>query len=63
MITLDEMMAKKKAKKVWIKILVIMLFLDALLVFVGKCFKADMWIPIAAYWFILTVKNFVDWKL
>ena len=42
--------------------LVIALMLIALEVFIGKLVDADMWISIALYWAVLTIKNFCDWR-
>lgn len=41
---------------------VTLLMLDALWVCVGLMARADMWACIVAYWGILTVKNWADWR-
>jgi hypothetical protein len=33
----------------------------ALWVFIGKAQDEDMWLPIALYWAVLTLKNLCDW--
>ena len=44
------------------KILVPVLMLIALEVFIGKAFRADMWVSIAVYWLAVAIKNFCDWR-
>lgn len=43
-------------------VLIVVLMLIALEVFLGKLVKADMWVSIAAYWGVLTIKNFCEWR-
>ena len=42
-------------------ILVLALMAIALVVFVGKLSDKGMWLMIALYWGVLTVKNLCDW--
>ena len=42
-------------------VLVLVLMLIALWVFVGKSNDKGMWLPIALYWAVLTIKNLCDW--
>ena len=42
-------------------LLVLALIKIALLVFVGKACGEDMWLAVALYWAVLTVKNLCDW--
>lgn len=42
-------------------LLVLALMGIALWVFVGKAYSEDMWLAIALYWAVLTVKNLCDW--
>lgn len=44
------------------KLLILALMFIALAVFTIKVFGGDGWLIIAAYWLVLTVKNFVDWR-
>lgn len=37
------------------------LMLIALWVFIGKAQDKGMWLPIALYWAVLTLKNLYDW--
>ena len=46
------------------KLLIIGLFVDALAVFVMQvCRWRGAWVFIALYWFILTIKNYLDWRI
>ena len=42
-------------------LLVLALMGIALWVFVGKAYGEDMWLAIALYWAVLTLKNLCDW--
>jgi hypothetical protein len=42
-------------------LLVLALVGIALWVFVGKAYGEDMWLAIALYWAVLTLKNLCDW--
>lgn len=42
-------------------LLVLALMAIALVVFVGKLSDKGMWLMIALYWGVLTVKNLCDW--
>ena len=42
-------------------LLVLALIGIALWVFVGKAYGEDMWLAIALYWAVLTLKNLCDW--
>lgn len=44
------------------KLLVLALFVIALIVFAGKLIGAEMWVPIALYWLVLAIKNYIDWQ-
>ena len=41
--------------------LVLALMGTALWVFIGKAYDEDMWLAVALYWAVLTVKNLCDW--
>jgi hypothetical protein len=42
-------------------LLVLALMGIALWVFVGKAYGEDMWLAVALYWAVLTLKNLCDW--
>jgi hypothetical protein len=42
-------------------LLVLALMGIALWVFIGKAYGEDMWLAVALYWAVLTVKNLCDW--
>jgi hypothetical protein len=42
-------------------LLVLALMGIALWVFIGKAYDEDMWLAVALYWAVLTVKNLCDW--
>lgn len=42
-------------------LLVLALMGIALWVFVGKAYGEDMWLLVAMYWAVLTLKNLCDW--
>lgn len=42
-------------------LLVLALMGIALWVFIGKAYGEDMWLAIALYWAVLTLKNLCDW--
>ena len=41
--------------------LVLALMGIALWVFIGKAYDEDMWLAVALYWAVLTLKNLCDW--
>lgn len=43
-----------------VKILVLILAVNAFVVFCGQIKKKNMWLWIVGYWLILTVKNVLD---
>jgi hypothetical protein len=42
-------------------LLVLALMGIALWVFIGKAYDEDMWLAVALYWAVLTLKNLCDW--
>ena len=45
------------------KLLILILFLDAGIVFILQLAREPMaWLFIVAYWGILTIKNWIDWE-
>lgn len=45
------------------KILILLLLLDAALVFVLQVLRTPFaWVFVSLYWAILTIKNYIDWR-
>lgn len=42
--------------------LILLLMVIAAVVFCGLLLRQDMWAMICLYWFVLTVKNLIDWR-